>query len=264
MSGISRRELLAWFAIAPTLPRFLVDSAQAVSAQGVPGADGPIVVILRMLGGNDGLNTVVPFRDDRYFKMRPTIAIARHDAMSMAGGDVGLNPHLSDVRWLMDEGHAAIVQGVGYANSSRSHSRSAEIFETGSVAEPAPPHGWLGRYLDHACNCGPEPVAGIQFGDALGRTLASGSARSMSIAHPRLLLDMEAEAPGAALARGPRTSRMDYLRQVENNLGAASRELRRATRGRGASYDYPDTTFGQSLRWTADMIETGSPTRVSA
>lgn len=55
---------------------------------------------------------------------------------------------------------------------------------------------------------------------------------------------------------------MDYLRQVENRLGAASRELRRATRGRDASYDYPDTTFGQSLRWTADMIETGSATRV--
>ena len=55
---------------------------------------------------------------------------------------------------------------------------------------------------------------------------------------------------------------MDYLRQVENDLGAASRELRRATRGRSGSYDYPDTTFGQSLRWTADMIETGSPTRV--
>ena len=262
MPGISRRELLAWFAIAPTLPRFLVDSAHVVSAQGVPGADAPIVVVLRMLGGNDGLNTVVPFRDDRYYKLRPTIAIASRDAISMAGGDAGLNPWLSDVRRLMDEGHAAIVQGVGYAKSSRSHSRSAEIFETASVAEPAPPHGWLGRYLDHACSCGSEPVAGIQFGDALGRTLASNSARSMSIAHPRLLLDMDANAPAPAVARGPRANRMDYLRQVENNLGAASRELRRATKGHSSSYDYPDTNFGQSLRWTADMIETGSPTRV--
>jgi uncharacterized protein (DUF1501 family) len=84
----------------------------------------------------------------------------------------------------------------------------------------------------------------------------------MSIAHPRLLLDLETAAAPAVAARGSRPNRMDYLRQVENNLSAASRELRRATKGRSASYDYPDTAFGQSLRWAADMIETGSPTRI--
>jgi uncharacterized protein (DUF1501 family) len=262
MSDMSRRDLLKWFAVAPTLPAFLVKSASAVSAQTAAGYDGPIVVVVRMLGGNDGLNTVVPVNDDRYFKLRPTIAIAKRDTIAMPGGELGLNPWLKDFRSLMDDGHAAIVQGVGYPSSSRSHSRSSEIFETGSVAEPAPAYGWLGRYLDHACDCVKEPVAGIQFADALGRTLASQSGSSKSIGNPQLLLDIKADTFTAPAGRGARVSRMDYLQQVENDLGEASRQLRRATKGSGARYDYPDSAFGQSLRWTGDMIEAGCPTRL--
>src|SRR3954468_8012896 len=93
MSPISRRELLAYFALAPTLPRFFVHTAQAVqNAQRFDvavGYDGPIVVVVRMMGGNDGLNTLVPFRDDRYYKARPTIAIPRSDLLMMDGADMG-------------------------------------------------------------------------------------------------------------------------------------------------------------------------------
>ena len=262
MSPLSRRDLLTLFALAPTLPRFLVQSAHAMSPTTVPGYDGPIVVVVRMMGGNDGLNTVVPFRDDRYYKARPTIALAKADTLPTPGGDLGLNPWLTDVRSLMDEGHAAIVQGVGYADSSRSHSRSTEIWETGSVADSAPQQGWLGRYLDHACDCTSEPLAGVQFANELGRTLASGTGRSKSIGNPRLLLDMAPDSLAAATKRGSRLKGIGYLQQVENELGEASRQLHRATKGRGASFNYPDTSFGQSLRWAGDMIETGCPTRI--
>jgi uncharacterized protein (DUF1501 family) len=262
MSPISRRELLTWFAIAPSLPHFLVRSAEAASAQALPGYDGRIVVVVRMLGGNDGLNTVVPIRDDRYYKARPTIALAARDTIAMPGGDLGLNPYLADVRRLMDDGHAGIVQGIGYPKSSRSHSRSTEIWETGSTADPAPAHGWLGRYLDHACECTSEPTAGIQFSDALGRTLTSASGKAKSIGNPELLLQMNPDALTSVVPRGPRAGRMDYLRQMENSLGEASRQLHRAVRGGGGAFEYPDTAFGQSLRWTGDMIETGCPTRV--
>jgi uncharacterized protein (DUF1501 family) len=214
-----------------------------------------------MLGGNDGLNTVVPVADDRYFRARPTIALSRRDTIAMPGGEQGLNPWLTDVHRLMDEGHAAIVQGVGYPRSSRSHARSTEIWETGSTAEAAPLEGWLGRYLDHDCDCLPEPTAGVQFGSELGRTLASKSGRSTSIGHPQLLMDM-APVELTASKRGPRVARFDYLRQVENTLGHAARQVHRASRGTGGAFDYPNTSFGQSLRWAGNMIETGSPTRV--
>ena len=263
MPTLNRRDLLTWFALAPTLPRFLIQSAQATSLQSASSDyNDRIVVVVRMLGGNDGLNTVVPIRDDRYYKARPTIAIAKQDAIAMSDSDLGLNPWLSDFQRLMDDGYASIVQGVGYPNSSRSHTRSTEIWETGSVANDAPSEGWLGRYLDHACECSADEIGGVQFGEGLDRTLASRAGRSMSIAHTQLLLELRADARQAVTARGPRAGRLDYLRQVENSLGDASRQLRQAVRGIGDTFDYPETSFGQSLRWTGDMIETGCVPRV--
>jgi uncharacterized protein (DUF1501 family) len=259
MLPLTRRELLTWFAIAPTLPRFLVDSAEAAVPQA--GGDHPIVVVVRMLGGNDGLNAVVPFTDDRYYRARPTIAIPRPDVLPTHAPDHGLNPYLTDVRRLMDDGHAGIVQSVGWADSSRSHIRATEIWETGSVSEDAPAQGWLGRYLDHACDCGPGTMAGLQFGDDLGRTLASAGDHSRSIGNPQLLLAMKGGSRRDT-PRGSRPSRLDYLQQMENALGDASRQLHKASKGRGNAFNYPSTAFGQSLRWAGDMIETGCPTRV--
>ena len=262
MSSITRRDLLTWFALTPTVPFFVRRSAEATTRGSESTHDGRVVVVLRLRGGNDGLNTVVPVRDDRYYRARPTIAIPGRQALRIDGSDLGLNPWLADVRRLMDDGHAGIVQGVGYPRSSRSHTRATEIWETGSVAAKAPEHGWLGRYLDHACECGDEPLAGVQFAESLGRTLASASGRSASIGHPELLLGMDTAATVADTARGRRAPRLDYLRQVDNGLAHAARQLHRARAGTGGDFDYPDTAFGQSLRWTGDMIETGCPTRV--
>ena len=262
MSSISRRDLLTWFALTPTVPFFVRRSAQAATVGSESTHDGRVVVVLRLRGGNDGLNTVVPVRDDRYYRARPTIAIPGRQTLRIDGSDLGLNPWLANVRRLMDDGHAGIVQGVGYPRSSRSHARATEIWETGSVAARAPEHGWLGRYLDHACECGDEPLAGVQFAESLGRTLASASGRSASIGHPELLLGMDTAATVADTVRGPRASRLDYLRQVDNGLAHAARQLHRARAGTGGGFGYPDTAFGQSLRWTGDMIETGCPTRV--
>lgn len=234
----------------------------AEAAQAGRGNDDRVVVVVRMLGGNDGLNTVVPFRDDRYFGARPTIAIAKQNAISMAGGDLGLNPWLSDVNALIDNGHASIVQGVGYTKSSRSHTRSTEIWETGSVADEPPAEGWLGRYIDHTCECATGSMAGVQFGTERGRTLASKSGRSGLIGNTQILLDMNPDTLMFSDTKGPGSKSFDHLRQAEQALGEASLRLRRAASGSGNTFEYPDTPFGQSLRWTGNMIETGSPMRV--
>ena len=262
MTVLNRREMLKLFALTPTLPHFIVESAAAAGAPTASDYDGPVVVVVRFLGGNDGLNSVVPIHDDRYYRARPTIAIPKAETIREAGSGLGLNPWLMDCQRLIDDGHAAIVQGVGYPNSSRLHSRGTEVFETASVREPAPAHGWLGRYLDHQCECGAEPLAGLQFAEEIGRTLASSSGHSQSVAHPRLLLDMDVRPGAADVATGSRTGRLDYLRQVENRVGVAARRLGQATTGSGSRFDYPDSEFGQALRWTGNLIETGSPTRV--
>src|SRR5690606_10800964 len=147
--------------------------------------------------------------------------------------------------------------------SSRSHARATEIWESASLAPAAPPAGWLGRYLDSACSCGPDTVAGVQFGDSLGLTLASESARSRLIGHPELLSRLDAEALRRTAARGPDTPRFAELAAAQAALADSAAELARATKGSGSRYAYPATPFGQALRWTGNLIEAESPVRAS-
>src|SRR5262249_38094177 len=153
---MNRRQLLRLAALSPALPSFVLRSAQALDQKNAKrGSDnGNILIVVRLKGGNDGLNAVVPIRDDAYYKGRPTIAIQNKTTLAVKGGDLGLNPALADFHWLIEQGQASIVTNVGYPNPSRSHIRATEIWETGSVAGDAPQQGWLGRVLDQSPEIG--------------------------------------------------------------------------------------------------------------
>lgn len=253
MPLIDRRRVLGWCAVAPALPTLLAQAARAAGASSDARAyDGRVLVVVRMLGGNDGLNTVVPVRDDRYYQLRPNIALRGRDVLPMPGGDRALNRHLAALRDVMAQGHAGILQGVGYPASSRSHLRATEIWETGSVADPSPAAGWIGRYLD-AANTGAS-VAGLQFGgDVSARTLAATSAQSRLVGHPDMLLHTRLDAP--ATMQAPASPALARVLATQSALRDAAAELRQARRGSGSRFDYPDTAFGAALRWTADLIE---------
>ena len=116
------------------------------AAAAEPRADLPILVVVELTGGNDGLNTVIPYADDIYHKSRPTLRI-EPDKVLKLDDRVGLHPALKELHALWESGDLAVVQGVGYPNPNRSHTRSMEIWQTGVVG-PAPPAGWLGRAAD--------------------------------------------------------------------------------------------------------------------
>src|SRR5271165_5816648 len=124
--------------------------ARAASAQPLVGAgeadQGNVLVVVQLGGGNDGLNTVIPFTDDGYHRVRPAIGIAEKAALPI-DDRIALNPVMAPMLELYKEGKLAIVQGVGYPNPNRSHFESTQILETGSPDRPAT-YGWLGRYLD--------------------------------------------------------------------------------------------------------------------
>lgn len=108
-----------------------------------------VLVIVQLNGGNDGLNTVVPFRSDRYYQLRPNIALAQNSLLSLgSNADVGLHPSLAAVRTLYDEGQAAILQSVGYPAPNQSHFRSTDIWVTASDSNVVENTGWVGRHLD--------------------------------------------------------------------------------------------------------------------
>jgi uncharacterized protein (DUF1501 family) len=164
-SVFSRRTFLsrgaALISAAGTIPLFLDRAGSALAAdfaanpQGV-GRPAKVLVIVHLAGGNDGLNTVVPYRNDDYYRARPRLAIPRAKALRL-NDDFGVHPAATGFKKLYDAGLLAICQCVGYPNHNRSHFRSTDIW---SSAEPEKVShaGWLGRYFDNCCS-GEDPGA---------------------------------------------------------------------------------------------------------
>ncbi len=110
-----------------------------------------VLVVIQFSGGNDGLNTVIPVRNDIYYKERPGLGIRREKALILSD-EVGLNPSLPAFRDLYEDGSLGILNGVGYPNPDRSHFRSMDIWQSGSSSNEYVNTGWIGRYLDAQCN----------------------------------------------------------------------------------------------------------------
>src|SRR5262249_4054787 len=130
-----------------------------------------ILVVVQLGGGNDGLNTVIPYGHAAYYRARPTLAVAAPDRATAQqpgamvldqGPGIGLHPNLRGFKELIDQGVASIVQGVGYPNPNRSHFASMDIWQTGDT--DARGHGWIGRYFDCTCNGTPVPEGAVAIG----------------------------------------------------------------------------------------------------
>jgi uncharacterized protein (DUF1501 family) len=135
-------------AIAPSwLARAAETQAAKPAADAAAHPDGKILVVVQMSGGNDGLNTVVPYADDLYHKARPNLRIEAKDVLKL-DDHVGLHPSMKQLHARFDKGEVAVVQGVGYPDPDRSHFRSMAIWHAGQLNETATRTGWLGRAAD--------------------------------------------------------------------------------------------------------------------
>ena len=139
---LSRREFLkrsSLIATAPLVPGFIERTARAAE----PGKD-PILVVLEMTGGNDGLNTVIPYRDDAYHRLRPTLALKDNQVVKV-NDELGLHPAFQQIGQLLQQQKLAIVQGVGYPNPDRSHFESMDRWQCGEVTAKVSGTGWLAK-----------------------------------------------------------------------------------------------------------------------
>src|ERR1700741_1966766 len=153
-----RREFLQTGSLATAslmLPRFL----KAFETRQMVPPGNKVLVVIQLSGGNDGLNTVIPVRNDIYYKERPGIGIKRESSLNLTD-EVGLNPALAGFKELFDNGNLGILNSVGYPNPDRSHFRSMDIWQSGGKSDEYISTGWIGRYLDAQCNgCGKPPQA---------------------------------------------------------------------------------------------------------
>ena len=152
-------------AFGSSIPAFLARSAAALEAAR-PSRE-PVLVVIQLSGGNDGLNTVVPYLDDAYHRSRPTLRLTPDQVLKLDSG-LGLHPAMPAFRKLYQEGRLSIIQGVGYPQSSRDHDAAMEDWHTGVLGERVPlgaRTGWLGRAIDSACNPGKTDLRGVFVGD---------------------------------------------------------------------------------------------------
>ena len=275
----TRREFLqkslGLVAAASTVPTFLSRTALALAnpftARAGARLDDRVLVVVQLGGGNDGMNTIIPFRHDAYYRARPSLAVPK-DKVVRINQELGLHPNLAPLKNLYDAGKLAIVQGVGYPNPDRSHFRSMEIWQSG-VAEAFESAGWIGRMFDHACNnkhlkeaC--SPTLAVSVGEALNPALKATNPVGVALRDPEQFYRMtqvyahaEAAAAAPTLNAGVDTP-LDFLRRTAMNAEVAADRIRRSIRRVQSKTDYAADPFAQGLKLIAAMIAGNMDTRV--
>jgi uncharacterized protein (DUF1501 family) len=171
--AFTRRSLLARGALLVAsgflAPSFITRTAMALDTRTglapTSASSNLILVVLQLSGGNDGINTLIPFADSEYNKLRPSLGFATGDVLHLSDS-VGLNPNLPKLKALYDQGKVAVIQGVGYPNPNRSHFRSMDIWHS-AHPDTFERSGWLGRYIA-ACQCSQDnALPAISVGDQL-------------------------------------------------------------------------------------------------
>jgi uncharacterized protein (DUF1501 family) len=287
-NAFTRRAFLArgltLASMTATAPLFLERTAQAMalplgalltSRPGVP--EDRVLVVVQLGGGNDGLNTVVPYGADAYYERRPGLAIpapGKGDGAALVvdgNAGIGLHPNLDGFKELMDEGVASIVQGVGYPNPNRSHFTSMDIWHTANT--DAKGNGWIGRYFDHTCAGRPNPEGAVAIGRETPLAMIGDASRPVSFESADLFrwvgsrLSETLEEPyqrinrGGQLAEVQDESQLGFLMRTALDAQVSSDRIREAV-AKAPLVAYPRSPLAGQLQLVASMIRAGLSTRV--
>jgi uncharacterized protein (DUF1501 family) len=236
---------------------------------GLPGADDRVLVVINFQGGNDGLNTVVPFGLSDYYRYRPSLGIAPADVLRL-DDTVGLNPNLAPFKKMYDAGTVAIVQGVGYPDPDHSHFRSTEIWQT-AAPKTYESTGWIGRYLDEAQLPSNNLFNAVALSTVLPELFASkktdvpaiDALRTYGLRSDKTGSDREAFHEFASDATVPfRSPYLSAVAEIEDHAQRGAEELPKLVAGYTAQATYPATPLGRSLSLAAQIVGSKLGTRV--
>ena len=259
---MERRQFLKQSTLASSL-FFVPNFVKAFENLATTGLGYKRLVIIQLAGGNDGLNTIIPFNNDVYYRNRPTIGIQKNELIKVTD-ELGFHSNLLPLKKLYDQGHLTIINNVGYPNPNRSHFRSTDIWQTASRSDKNLQTGWIGRYLD---TYGKHPYNAIEIDDSLSLALKGEHMNGIATKNPEVLF---------------RTSQDPYFKNVlnhyqdehlsEHNLGylyktmiaaeSSAKYIFEKHRTASNSNDYPNNEFSNQLKTTSKLINSGIETTI--
>lgn len=234
------------------------------------------LIIIQLSGGNDGLNTIVPYRNDIYYKLRPDIAIEKTKILTL-NDELGLNPVMLGLKNLYDDGMLSVINNVGYPNPDRSHFRSMDIWQTASGANEYLSTGWLGRYLDAQCTQNQLqtqlqtyylPHYAIEVDDTLSLAMKGEKSKALAVQDAKKLF--QATRPAFLKTMQPKISEthtqghdnVSYLYKTLAETVSSAEYLYDTSKIQKTKATYTTGEFGRRMKTIAELILSGVQTQI--
>ncbi|WP_343322098.1 DUF1501 domain-containing protein [Sphingobacterium multivorum] len=259
---IKRRQFLKAGTLA-TASLLLPDFLKAMSSPEALERGNRVLVILQLSGGNDGLNTIVPIRNDIYFRERQTIAV--NNALALTD-EAGIHPALSFFKTLYDRGELAVLNNVGYPDPNKSHFRSMDIWHSASRSDEYLESGWIGRYLDQACYDCDHPTQALEVNDMLSLALKGKKKKAFAFKDPKKLYQTSREEYFNTLYQEHQHQHEEetvaYLYQTLGDTINNADYIFEQSKASKTAAAYPDSVLGKDLKTVSSLIKSDINTQV--
>ncbi|MDG1428452.1 MAG: DUF1501 domain-containing protein [Crocinitomicaceae bacterium] len=221
------------------------------------------VIIIQLSGGNDGLNTVIPYSNDIYHRLRPKIGKDASKVLKL-NDSLGLNGSCTELMKLYENGELCIINNVGYPNPNRSHFRSTDIWQTASASNEYLGTGWLGRYQDANCQY---PYEAIEYDNSLSLAMKGRIKNGIAVTDPNQLFQTTREKYFKSVVDHTDESMLNednqgYLYKTMLETYSSAEYIYERSKIYNSTSEYPNTKFAMNLKGIADMVVSGLKTRV--
>ena len=246
--------------LSPSVPNFFISSIKAAERQ--RDERDTVLVVVQLSGGNDGLNTIVPYQDDEYARNRPTLRLAPKQ-LHKIDSSLGFHPRMKAFKRLYEEGHLSIIQGVGYPNSDRSHETAMRIWHTATPDQPDCQTGWLGRTVDSTWKPKNTDTQAVFVGTiAKPFTLNAQNVTIPSIKSTKKLKinnfsDSKTQLTKiTSLARDEKNNAfLSYLQKCTLDVYINSKRIENVMKNTSNTFEYPQFELAKNLRIIAQLIQ---------
>lgn len=222
------------------------------------------LVVIQLSGGNDGLNTVIPFENDIYYNSRKTISIEKNKVLKLTD-DLGFHPAMAGFQGLYNDGLMCVLNSVGYPNPNRSHFRSMDIWQTATSANEYKNTGWIGRYLDSNCNECNHPYLALELDQTLSLALKGNDKKGIAVNNPKQLYNQTREPffkQLKDLASNNDHDNVAYLYKTMAETYSSAEYIFETSKIYKNNFEYPKNNFTKQLKDIATFIGSGLKTRV--